>query len=153
MSPNIDNLVVTFVACDETHIVFLTDSIHFLVSLSNQILFHGRNQHIAEIERQTAFVSHVVTHVLDIIQELGCDSCTKEFHHVTDDVAQSLLVQQSVDVAKSCRNDLVEFDTTHCCLHHLLDDRAVFLTDRHLHVDDGVHVDLLLVVGDDNLFC
>ena len=50
MSPDINNLIITLITSDEAHIVFFTNSINFLISLSNQLFFYRRNQDVTEVE-------------------------------------------------------------------------------------------------------
>ena len=71
MCPDIDDLVVTLVVGDEAHRVVVEHLVDLLVTLAYIFLLLGRDKHVAKVERQTALEGHVVTQVLDIVEELG----------------------------------------------------------------------------------
>ena len=70
MCPNINNLVVAFVVGDETHVVVVHHFFNLLVTFFYILFLFFRNQHVTQVERQTATECHLVTQVLDIIKEL-----------------------------------------------------------------------------------
>ena len=61
MGPRINNLVVTFVVGDETHVVVHHDLFNLFVTAFHEFFFLLRNDNITQVERQTPFECHVVT--------------------------------------------------------------------------------------------
>ena len=61
MSPCINNLVVTFIISDETHIIVHHDLLNFFVTAFYQFFFFLRNNNITQVEWQTTLERHVVT--------------------------------------------------------------------------------------------
>ena len=110
MCPDVDDLVVTFVVGDETHIVVAQHFVDFLVGFVDKRFLDLRDDHIAEVEGQPALESHDEPEVLDIIEEIGSLLGTGCFQDVPDDVAEGLLGEQLVDVTHLFRYDLVEED-------------------------------------------
>ena len=88
MGPGIDNLVVTLVVGDETHVIVLGNLLNLGITFLNQFLLRLRNDDIVKVERQTCLVSHAVTKVLDTIQELTSLSETYVLDNIGNDVAQ-----------------------------------------------------------------
>ena len=88
MGPGIDNLVVTLIVGDETHVIVLGNLLNLSITLLNQFLLSLRNDDIVKVERQTSLVSHAVTEVLDTIEELASLSETYVLDDVGNDVAQ-----------------------------------------------------------------
>ncbi len=91
MCPDVDDLVVTLVVGDEAHRVVVEHFVDLLVTLAHILLFLCGNEHVAEVERQTALECHVVTEVLDVVKELGRAGNTAIFDYLGDDGTQRLL--------------------------------------------------------------
>ena len=91
MSPDVDDLVVTFVVGDEAHRIVAHHFIDLLVSFAYIFLLLGRYKHVTEVERQASLERHVVTEVLDIVKELGRTRYTAIFDNLGDDGTQRLL--------------------------------------------------------------
>ena len=145
MCPDVDNLVVTLVVGDETHVVIVHHFFHVRIGFGNQFFLHLRDNHIAQVERKTALVSRPVSHALDIIQELHRLGIAALLQHIGNDITQGLLGQQGVDETIFLGNHLVEQDTSHRRLQQIRS--AVFLGQTDL--DPSVHIHLLLVESDD----
>ncbi len=71
MRPDIDDLIITVITCDETHRIIVEHFLNLRVSFGNVFLFLLRNDDITEVEAQASLKCHAVTKVLDIIKELG----------------------------------------------------------------------------------
>ena len=54
VGPRIDDLVVTLVVGDETHVVVHRNLVNFLITVLYDALFLGRDDDIVEVEGQTA---------------------------------------------------------------------------------------------------
>ena len=146
--PYINDLVVTFVVGDKTHAVAVEHLFHLSVTVGNQSLFLLGNDDGVEIERQTALERHLITEVLDVVEELGRTCGTRTFHHHTDDVAERFLGKQFVYVADLLGHELVEKDSAYCGLYQL----GTFRTRQlHTHFHLCVQVGHTLVVGNDSL--
>ena len=149
--PNIDNLIVTLVVGDEAHIVVVHHLVNLTVALANQLCLFGRDNHVAQVERQTALECHTVAKVLDIVKELSRNGSSASFVNLTDDVAQRFFGQHLVDETNLNRNELVHNHTAYGCLKN-----GVFhLTINQVfgfHLDSCVKVDTFLVVGNVHLF-
>ena len=87
MCPSINNLVVTLLVGNETHIVVIGDCLNLLITFLNEFFLFLRNDNIIEVERQTCEVCHTITEVLDTIEELTCTGETNLLDNVSNDVA------------------------------------------------------------------
>ncbi len=108
MCPDINDLVITFVVGDETHVVVIHHFVNLSISTCYEFGFGIRDQYITQVKRQTSLECHLETGVLDIIQELSrcCSSCMDK--NITDNIPQRFLGQQLVDVWITFRHFLVE---------------------------------------------
>ena len=149
--PDVDDLVVSLVVGNETHVVVLHDGVGTLVTLLHELLLLLGNDHRIEVERQTALEGHLVTHVLDVVEEVGHLVGTGLLHHHGDNVTQRALRQHLVDVAHLLGNHLVEEDAADSRLLEHAHGVALLVqvVDQTLH--HGVQIGTLLVVGDDRL--
>ena len=153
MSPCIDNLIITLVISNETHVVVVHDLFHLGVTFGNQSLFFGRNEHITQIEGQTSLECHVVTQVLDIIKELSRTSHTANFNHLTDNIAQRFLRKDFIDIADLLRHILINQYTTHRrILDHVLDNITVLIDIFHNDRYRSVQRNFTFVVSDFGFF-
>ena len=144
MCPDIDNLVVTLVVGDETHVVVVHHFFHVRIGFGNQFFLHLRNNHIAQVERKTALVSCPVTHALDIIQELHRLGIAALLQNIGNDITQRFLGQQGIDETVFLRHHLVEEDTSHRRFKQVRSTVLAGQTD----LDPGMHIHLLLVESD-----
>ena len=88
MRPGVDDLVVTLVVGDETHVVVLHDLLHFGISFLDERLFLRGDDHILQVEGETSLEGHGVTQVLDVVEVL-CRAChATGLDHLADDVAE-----------------------------------------------------------------
>ena len=150
MRPGIDNLIVTLVVGDESHVIVISNLTNLLITLLDQVGLLLRNDDIVEVERQTSQICHAVTEVLDTIEELTCLSETYILDYIGDNVAQTLLRDDLIDIAYLLRDDAIHDDTTYRCLDHVAFRLAVDdVVDNHLHL--GMEVALTLIMGNDSL--
>ena len=71
MGPDVNDLVVSFVVGDETHIVVLHHFCYLLFGAIHQLdLFIG-NDDVIQVERKSSFKCIVETEVLNVIQKLS----------------------------------------------------------------------------------
>ena len=91
MSPCINNLVVTLVISNESHVIVHHNLVNLFVTTLNKLFFLFRDNDIAQVERQTSLISHLVTQVLDSIQEFTSTSYTDSLNNIANDVTQRLL--------------------------------------------------------------
>ena len=150
--PDVDDLVVTLVVRDQTHVIALHHLLDALVALVDERLFLLGDNHRVEVERQAALECHPVAERLDVVQKLRSACRTGLFHYQTDDVAQRTLRQHFVQITHFLRHDLVEQHAADRRVDDLAH-RNVVLVDRidhHFHL--RMQIGALLVVGDDRLF-
>ena len=150
--PRIDDLVVTLVVGDETHVVIVGDATHLLVTFLNEFSLLRRYDNIVEVERQTGKISHAVTQVLDTVEELARLGKAYRLDDVGDDVTQRFLRDNPVDVTHLVGDDAIDDDTTDRGLHDMFElvTFSIAVINEHLHL--GMQVAATLVVGDDGLF-
>ncbi|MNT07046.1 hypothetical protein D3C72_1417350 [compost metagenome] len=114
--PDIDDLVITFVVRNETHVIVAHHFLNFVCCLLDQLSFRSRNVQIFQVERKTTFEGCLISQFFHIIQELCCTSHTRSLHNLTDDITQRFFSQQFIDKSHFLRNNLVEDHTTYSCL-------------------------------------
>ena len=88
MCPGINNLIVTFVVGDESHVVVHGDLFHLFVTAFHKFLFLFRDNNITQVERQATLKGHVVTQVLDAVEEVCRTSYTHTLDNVADDITE-----------------------------------------------------------------
>ncbi len=149
MRPYIDYLVVTLVVGDEAHCIVVHHLLYLLVSFLDDRLLFRRDDNVTEVERQAAAERHVVTHVLDIVKELGGTGNTAFLDHLADDRAQRLLRNKLVHVTDLLGYELVEQHAAYRgILYQTLDGISllVYVVNHHAHRSMQRHT--TLVVGD-----
>ena len=151
LSPNVDNLIVSLVVGDKTHIVALGDVVGHLVALLHQRSLLLGDNHCVEVKRQTALECHTVTHCLDVVQEVSHLIGTCLLHHHCNDIAQRTLGQQLVDIANLLRHNLVEHNSTDGGLLQIADRVALSVDIINYATNLCVQLGTTLVVGDDSL--
>ena len=143
VGPDVDDVVVTLVVGDKTHSVLAHDFLDLLVGLGNHLFLFLGDKHVAQVEGETSAEGLTITHVLDIVEEVGGDGIAAGGEEVADDVAQGFLTEDHVDVAVFGRNHLVEDDAAHSGAD------AVGLDVVAFGIEDGV----ALVVTLDLILC
>ena len=113
MCPSINNLVITFVVGDESHVVVSHDLLYIIITLLHQLFFLWRNQYVSQIEGQTTLEGHVITQVLDVVQELSRTGNTTTFDYLTDNVTQGFLTQLNIDITYFCGYIFIDHQTTY----------------------------------------
>ena len=111
MSPCVDDLIITLVVGDETHVVVHRDLLNLLVTPLDDFGLFFRDDDIVEVERQTAFVGHAIAEVLDAVEEIARTGHTDHLDDTGNDVAQRLLGDDRIDETDFLRHDFVDNDT------------------------------------------
>ena len=149
MCPDIDDLIVTFLVCDEAHAVLAADALHFLVTLADELFLLFGDDDVAQVEGQTALVRQTIAEVLDAVQEFASAGYADSLDDIGDDAAQSLLGDDVVEEAYLDGNNLVGNDAAYRSLDHALANGAVLELVVYDNEDRSVYVDTLLIVGND----
>ena len=147
--PGVDDLVVALVVGDETHTVVAHDLFDALVTGLDDVGFLGGDDDVVEVERESAFVGLEVAEVLDAIEEFAGARHTDGFDDAGDDVAEGLLGDDGVDEPNFAGDDFVDDDATDGGFDEVTNGESVFVEVVDEYLDGGVHVDPLLIVGDD----
>ena len=151
MCPNIDNLVISFIIGNESHVIVRHHLLNLIISFLQQVLLVLRNDNVSQIERQTSFKSLTITQILNIIQEFSRHVHTATFEHVTDNVTQSFLRDQRIDIRIVFRGKLIQDHTSHGRFDHMSERLTVFIHVIDLHLDFSMQVDSFLVESDNYL--
>ena len=147
MRPSIDNLVVTFVVGNEAHVVVGHDLLYIGITFIDKSLFLGRDNHVGQIERKAALEGHLVSEVLDVVEELGCTHNTAYFDDITNDGTQRLLGKNLVDITHLFGNELIDENTTHRGIAQHFDIIAVLIEVLYTHLHGSMQCHLTFVVG------
>ena len=149
--PGIDDLIITLIVGNESHVIVVGNLTYLLITFLDQISLLLRDDNVIEVERQTCQICHTITKVLDTIEELASLSKANVLDHIGDNVAQALLGDDGIHETNLLRNDAVDDDTTYGCLDHVALGVAVNdIVDNHLH--QCVKITFALIMGDDSLF-
>ena len=88
MSPSIDNLVVTLLIRDKTHIEVSLHLINLVLSFLHDLCLLRRHDDVVEVERKTSEIRHLVTEVLDTVKEGTSTRHTHLLNNGRDKVTQ-----------------------------------------------------------------
>ena len=88
MGPSINNLIVTFVVGNETHIIVTRNLINLVVTTLNNFFLFSRNDNIIEVKRKTCKICHFITKVLDTVKEFTSPCHTHSLYHKRDNIAE-----------------------------------------------------------------
>ena len=150
MGPSINNLIITLVIGDESHVIVVGNLLYLFITLSDKLSLLLWNNDIIEVERQTSQISHAVTKVLDTIKELTSLGETYILNNGCDDVAQTLLRDYLIYITNLLWNDTVHDNTTNRSLNHVTLCLAVYdIVNHYLYL--CVEITLALVVSNDSL--
>ena len=141
--PYTDDLIVSVVIRDLTHVERVHHLLNSSVTLSNHLLLLFRNNDIIEGKRQTALEGHVITHVLDVIKEDSRTSYATSLDNLTDNLLESTFLKDLIDIPNLIRNKRVYHQAARRSLEHL--------ATRHAHLDASVDIHFLLVERDSSL--
>src|SRR5690606_2073240 len=146
--PHVDYLVVTLVVSDQTHVIVHGDRFYLLVCFCDEIFLTVRNDDISKAERQSAFESEFVTHVLDIVEECCCCWNVGHGQNLSDDITERLLGEDFVDVTCSFRNYLIEQYTSCCSLDDFPNKLSFFVEVFCTNFNPCVELEPSFVQGD-----
>ena len=96
--PYVDNLIITFVVGDETHIVVAHNLIDLFVAGFHQIALLVWDNDVEQVERQTALERHLITEIFDIVEELSRFCHSRILYDITDDISERFFSKQFVDI-------------------------------------------------------
>ena len=149
-SPSVNDLVVTLIVRHQTEVITLGDCLHLGIALGDKVGTLLRNKDIVEVEAQATLECHVVTKVLDIVEELSRTSHTAGLDNLGDDILYSTFLQYRVLESDLLRHILVNHDTTGSGLDDMLGQLTVdHLLDTYAHL--GVDIHAALVQGNSAL--
>ena len=80
-------MVVSLRIGDKALVVLCEDLLNTLIALSDESLFVLRNDDVLQTESETTLECHVVTEVLDLVQELSGVGKATHLDHIGDDRA------------------------------------------------------------------
>ena len=69
-------------------IIVIDNGICLIVSLLNELLLRLRNNHSLQVKRQTSTECHLISHILDIIEELCHLIGSRLLHHYRDNITE-----------------------------------------------------------------
>ena len=152
VGPGVDDLVVTLVVGDETHVVVHGDLVDFIITALDDVGLLDGDDDVVEVEGEAAFVGFAVAEVLDAIEELAGAGHADGLDDLGDDVAQGLLGDDGVDEAALNGYDFVDNDAAYGGFDKVLDAGSALVDVVDHDLDGGVYVDALLVEGDEGFF-
>ncbi len=141
--PSTHDVVVTLVICHLTEIIHLSDLLHLRISLCDEFGFFLWNQNIVQIETQTAFECHLVTEILDVIEELRCACHTTGLDNLGDNALHGTFLQGDILIAYLLRHILVDHHASGSRFHQCAVDT---------HLDNRVNIHLPFVQRHKALF-
>ncbi len=150
MGPGINNLIVTFVVGDETHIIVHRDLVDFIITALHDFHFFLRDDDVVKVERQTAFIGFAIAKILDAIEEFASTSHTYRLDDFGNDVAERFLGNYGIDKTAFHRNYLIDYHAADGGFDQLAERNAVFINVVDKHLDRGVNIDAFLVESYDS---
>ena len=148
--PQVNDLIVTLAVGNQTPGELFLDFTDLLVTVFDEGFLLFRNEHIFEVEGQTALEGHVVTEVLDVIQELRRTGNSGILDNQGNDVPQGFLAEHFVDIGHLVRNKFVDHNTAGRRFDDMRPLAQIHLVHRHTHIDFRVDVDGFFVEGDNH---
>ena len=146
MCPSIDNLIITFVVGNETHVIVVHDLLNFIIALFYQNILFRRDQNVSQVEGQTTLKGHIITQILNIIQELSRTGNTASLNHLTDDITESFFTQYFINITDFFRNKFIDHQTSDRSFDHF-SNRIAFLVDIvHIYFDRSVDIHFLFII-------
>ena len=146
-TPCVNDLVVTLVVGHLTEVIALGDSLDFCITFGDKVSTLLRNKDVVEVETQTALECHVVTEVLDVVEELSRTGYTAGLDNLGDDVLDSTFLEYCVLETDLLRHVLINHYTPRSGLDDMLRQLTVnHLLDTYAHL--GVDIHSTLVQGD-----
>ena len=152
MCPNINNLIVTFVVGNETHIIVIDHLLYFVIPFLNQCLFLFRDNNITQVEWQTALEGHLITEVLDSVKEIGSLRHTTHLNYITNNITKRFLRDNRIDIASFRRNNLVHNNTSDRSLTHYIHNITILVNILHDYFYRSMDIHLTLVIRNQCLF-
>ena len=150
VSPRINNLVVTLLVGDETHIIVIGDFLNLLTTTLYDSFLLWWDNDITKVERKTSNISHTITEVLNTIEEFASLCHTNSLDYIRDKSAQCLLRDNIVEETYLFWYNLVDDNTTYRSFNHtLLEFTINEIIDNHLN--RSVEVTSALITSNQSL--
>ena len=150
MRPGINNLVVTLGVGDETHIIIVGDFLNFLLAFLYDAILLLWDDDVIQVERKTGYIRHVVTQVLNTIEECTSTGHTHSLDNIGDDATQGLLRYNVIKETYLVGDNLVDDDTADRSIDKVLYGLAVYdVVDQYLNW--CMQVALAIIVGNNGL--
>ena len=148
MCPSINNLVITFVVGNEPHVIVVHNLFNFVITFFHQRLFFRWDQNVSQVEGQTTFESHIITQILDIIQELSRTGNTTSLDHLTDDITESFFTQYFINITDFFRNKFIDHQTPDRSFDHFLNRITFLIYVVHIYFDRSMDIHFLFIICD-----
>ena len=116
-TPDINDLVVTLIICDKTHVVTIPNFRYFTFCIFYEFSFNSRDDKVINVERQSSTERHTVSQRFNVIQEFSSDRNACPFNDITDNFTQCFFSKQSINKSYFFWNKLVEDNTTNSCFN------------------------------------
>ena len=151
ISPTVDDLVVTLVVRNQTHVVVVPHFVYFTLRFFQCILLDGRRDQVTKVEGQTTAEGPSKAHVFDVVEEIGCHRKIGTFDYFTNYRFQVFLGHQGVLERYTSWHYLIEQHPSYSRFRQFFDYLAVHFY-RNTYFDFGVQVYLAFIEGNDHLF-
>src|SRR5690606_6809766 len=145
-APDIDDLVVTFIVGDETHVIVVPYFLNLALRILKKFFLDLRDDEVVDAERETTLEGCTESEVLDIIEELRSLRHVRDHDDVADDLTKILLSEEGVYKSNFSRHELIKQYATHSCLNQLMLEQSICIADVGLHLDPCMQVDLAFII-------
>ena len=152
LRPCFHHLLVAVLVGDETHLVVHRDLFHIVVAFLHDLLLLLWDDDVIKHEGESTLIRLAVTQVLDAVEEFASACHTNALDDASDDFLECFLANDLIDEAYLLWHNIVDDDTAYSSLHEVADRIAFMVNILHDTLDEGMHVHLTFVVGDDGLF-
>ena len=112
LSPDIDDLLVTFTVGQQTAVVLFKNGVHLFAGGFNQFTLTVRNLKVGDGDGKTGKSCVSVTQILDIIQQLDGRIVSGDHVGVTDEFSQIFLLGNGIVESETLIPDFVEKTTS-----------------------------------------
>ena len=144
-TPCSNDLIITLIVSHKTLHIELSHLFNDLVTLCYKLILLLWDEDIVKVEAETSLEGHLITEILDLVQEECCTSHTASLDHIGDDLFDGFLAEGYVLITNLVRDIVISQDTTWSCLYeHCLAEALVINT----YLNDSVHIYFTLVESD-----
>src|SRR5690606_16563204 len=150
--PDVNNLVVTFIVCDKTHVVVGSNTFYLLIGVIDHGLFLLRDNNISQTERKTSSEGESITHSFDLVKEFSSFWNAGHLEDVSNNIPQGFFGQYLIDETCFLWNRLVKQYSTYSSVDDLVYQMSGLIEIFCPDLDHGVKIHFLLVVSDHYFF-